>query len=310
MGGESSKSDSNSSKSNSDSSSNSANNDGKLEEMVFQKENENKIINRVWIVKKSISLSDGHVDFVPFHLLSLSKIFNKDFYNVILFEPKQNVFKIKNLFNSNFKHWAIILELSNSSYVNIQFGRDGFSLKEFNKTEVKGESVFNSIIETWGEENDPYSFCYLGKTNYNYNDLKNILIERKDIETKKFKEEGKTYYNALHNNCQHFACDIEKILFNSIKVWHSFGYYLEDFFKKFFPNININKIKEINEKKIKEKNKELFKKNIDELKARYAILSGYEEAKKFGYGNMRHCLDESKINLEKLYSFKYEDFLD
>ena len=310
MGGESSKSDSNSSKSNSDSSSNSANNDGKLEEMVFQKENENTIIKRVWIVKKSISLSDGHVDFVPFHLSSLSTIFNKDFYNVKLFKPKPNVFKIKNEYNSNFKHWAIILELSNSSYVNIQFGRDGFSLKEFNKTEVKGESVFNSIIETWGEENDPYSFCYLGKANYNYNNLKNNLIKRKDIETKKFKEEGKTYYNALHNNCQHFACDIEKILFNSIKVWHSFGYYLEEFFKTFFPNININKIKEIHEKKIKEKNKELLKKNVDELKARYAILSGYEEAKKFGYLNMRHCLDASKKNLEELYSFKYEDFLD
>ena len=115
---------------------------------------------------------------------------------------------------------------------------------------------------------------------------------------------------ALHNNCQHFACDIEKILFNSIKVWHSFGYYLEDFFKTFFPNININKIKEIHEKKINENNKELFKKNVDELKARYAILSGYEEAKKFGYKDMRKHLDKSKKYLEKLYSFKYEDFLD
>ena len=152
MGGESSKSDSNSSKSNSDSSSNSANNDGKLEEMVFQKENENTIIKRVWIVKKSISLTDGHVNLggllkVVYHL------FYKDFDDLKLFKPKPNVFKIKNEYNSNFKHWAIILELSNSSYVNIQFGRDGFSLKEFNKTEVKGESVFNSIIETWGEEN-------------------------------------------------------------------------------------------------------------------------------------------------------------
>ena len=262
MGGESSKSDSNSSKSNSDSSSNSANNDGKLEEMVFQKENENTIIKRVWIVKKSISLNDGHVDFDPLSIRLIRKIFYKDFYNVKLFEPKPNVFKIKNEFNSNFKHWAIILELSNSSYVNIQFGRDGFSLKEFNKTEVKGESVFNSIIETWGEEKYPYSFCYLGKANYNYNNLKNILIKRKDIEKKKFKEEGKTYYNALHNNCQHFACVIEKILFNSIKVWHSFGYYLEDFFKTFFPNININKIKEIHEKKLRKRIKYYSKKML------------------------------------------------
>ena len=287
MGEEVSTSQLNSSQLVSDSNSNGFENTFKLEKMVFQKENENTIIKRVWIVKKSISLSDGHVDLNPFLKVDIliRKIFDKDFddhfEDLKLFEPKPNVFKIKNEYNSNFKHWAIILELSNSSYVNIQFGRDGFSLKEFNKTEVKGESVFNSIIETWGEENAPYSFCYLGKANYNYNNLKNNLIKRKDIETKKFKEEGKTYYNALHNNCQHFACDIEKILFNSIKVWHSFGYYLEEFFKTFFPNININKIKEIHEKKIKEKNKELFKKNVDELKARYAILSGYEE-EKFG----------------------------
>ena len=62
-------------------------------------------------------------------------------------------------------------------------------------------------------------------------------------------------------------------------------------------------------KKINENNKELFKKNVDELKARYAILSGYEE-EKYEYLDMLIYLDKSKKYLEELYSFKYEDFLD
>lgn len=36
-----------------------------------------------------------------------------------LIRPKINIFKIKNSYNSSFKHWGIILELSNGSYVNI-----------------------------------------------------------------------------------------------------------------------------------------------------------------------------------------------
>ena len=310
MGGESSKSDSNSSKSNSDSSSNSANNDGKLEEMVFQKENENTIIKRVWIVKKSISLRDVHVGLDLFH--KFLNLFHDDFYNFAFFQPKPNVFKIKNEYNSNFKHWAIILELSNNSYVNIQFGRDGLSLKESNKTDIDGESVFNSITETWGEENHPYSFCYLGNANFDYSNLKEILIKLKNNETKKYKEEGKIYYNLLHCNCQHFSCEIEKILFGSIKVWHSFKYYLEDFFETFFPNININTLKDLHEKKINEKNKISFKKYVDELKEKYSILSEFEKTKKYEYycQKSRLFLDTVKKNLEKLYSFKCDDFLD
>ena len=319
MGGEASKSNSNFSKSDSDFSSNSANKNGKLEEMAFKKENENTKIKRVWIVKKSISLTDGHVNLSAFinPFLKLKYAFYRstnisELYNLKLFEPKKNVFKIENEYKSYCKHWAIILELSNGSYVNIQFGGNGFSLKESNKTDVKGESVLNSITETWGEENHPYSFCFLGKANYKYSDLKNILIKRKDDETKKFKEEGKTYYNALHNNCQHFACEIEKILFGSIRVWHSFEYYLQEFFETFFPNININKLKDRHQKNINEKNKELFKKNIDILKEKYAKLSEYEKTKKFKYSRrkIRLLLDESKEELERLFSFKCEDFWD
>ena len=319
MGGESSKSNSNSSKSDSDSSSNSAHKKGKLEEITFLKENENTKIKRVWIVKKPISLADGHVNLLMHRtfckiILLLRKIPSK--YMVLndseFFEPKQNVFKIKNEYNSCFKHWALILELSNGSYVNIQFGRDGFSLKEFNETDVEGESVLNSITETWGEETLPYSFCYLGNADYEYNNLKNKLIKRKDDEAKKFKEEGKTYYNALHNNCQHFVCEIEEILFGSINVWHSFKYYLQDFFENFFPNININKLQNIHEKNIAEKNKILFKKNVDMLKEKYEILSECEKTKKYeNYCQyIRISLDDSKELLERNYSLKYDDFLD
>ena len=323
MGGESSKSNSNSSKSDSDSSSNSAHKNGKLEEITFLKENENTKIKRVWIVKKAISFADEHVGLYRYltvypaielqqALYKIPSTYIVDLNNLEFFEPKQNVFKIKNEYNSCFKHWALILELSNGSYVNIQFGRDGFSLKEFNETDVEGESVLNSITETWGEETLPYSFCYLGNADYEYNKLKKILIKRKDDEVKKFKEEGKTYYNALHNNCQHFVCEIEKILFGSINVWHSFKYYLQDFFENFFPNININKLQNIHEKNIPEKNKILFKKNIDMLKKKYEILSEFEKTKKYEdyWQNIRIYLDELKGLLEIKYSLKYDDFLD
>ena len=212
MGSESSKSDSNSSKSESDSSSNSANNNGELETMDCLKENENTIINRVWIVKKSITLQDRHVNVFSLKLyLRLNRtLYSESDLNLV--KPKPNIFKIKNKCNSTWKHWAIILELSNDSYVNIQFGKNGFFLKEYNKTDIEGESVFNSIMATWGEEDRPFSFCYLGNANYQYDKLKITLNEKKNKESKRFEEKGETYYNALFKNCQHFACDIEKIL--------------------------------------------------------------------------------------------------
>ena len=62
MGSESSNSNSNSSKSDSDIYSNSADNKKQLETMVCHPENENTMINRVWIAKKSISMLDEHVN--------------------------------------------------------------------------------------------------------------------------------------------------------------------------------------------------------------------------------------------------------
>ena len=137
---------------------------------------------------------------------------------------------------------VIILELSNGSYVNIQFGRKGFSLKEYNKeeTQLEGENLLNSILETWGKEDTPCSFCYLGNAKYKYDDLKEKLKTEKSKEAANFEENGKTYYNACFSNCQHFACDIEKILFGKIQFWHSFEYYLKEFYQKFFEKININ----------------------------------------------------------------------
>ena len=127
------------------------------------------------------------------------------------------------------QHWAILLELSNDSYVNIQFGRNGFALKEFNKNDNEGKNILNAMDETWGQKTFFKYFCYLGNANYEYENLKKYLKEIKDKETKKFEEEGKTYYNLFHYNCQHFACEIEKVLFNKIKIWHSFNYGLNSF---------------------------------------------------------------------------------
>ena len=129
-----------------DSSSNSAEVKDKLEEMNCGKENANTIINRVWIIKKSISLFDRQI-FVS----SISPIIKNG---------KTNPFIPSNRVTPNFKHWAIILELSNGSYVNIQFGRNGFSLEEFNKTNIEGENLMHSIIETWGQEGILFLFVF------------------------------------------------------------------------------------------------------------------------------------------------------
>jgi len=253
MGSESSKSNSNSSKSDSDSSSNSGNQNGNLEKMDCRKENDNTKIYRVWIVKKSISLNDGHIRLYriyEFYAQSVKFIFGK---KTNFLKLERNIFDIENETKWWFKHWAIILELSNDTYVNIQFGRDGFSLDEFNKTIIEGENILNSIIKTWGEKTHPCSFCYLGKANYEYEKLKESLKKIKDEEKKCYNEKGNIYYNLTHKNCQHFACDIEKLLFGEIKVWHSFDYYLDDFFNKFFPNVDINILKSKHQEDINKK---------------------------------------------------------
>ena len=74
MGSESFHSNYNSFKSDSDSSSNSGNKNDKLEKINLIQENENTIIKRVWIVKKSITIHDRHItekrtcilDYIPY----------------------------------------------------------------------------------------------------------------------------------------------------------------------------------------------------------------------------------------------------
>ena len=275
MGSDSSKSESNSSESDSESS-NSGNENGNLEIMNCLKENENTKINRVWIAKKSISLKDRNIDL--FHLnLNIRKIRFLKKKNLI--KPLKNVFNIRNKSTLHPMHWAIILELSNKSYVNIQFGRNGFSLKEFNKTDI-GENILNSILSTWGKDGDPFSFCYLGQANYKYEDLKEKLKIKKEKEEKRFKEKGITYYHLLFKNCQHFVCNVEKILFGYIKSWHSFDYYLDEFYNHFFPDINIYEIKQKYGKELHEKNIKLFRlnlKKISKIKINSQSVFGFKE---------------------------------
>ena len=297
MGSESSKSDSNSSKSDSDSSSNSGEK-GELEKMNDRIENRNTIINRVWIVKKSIRLTDrniGNNSLVIKKLLIKNLFKSKDYIEMI--KPKINIFNIKNYWIGYFKHWAIILELSNGSYVNIQFGKNGFSLEEYNKTEIEGENLLNSILGTWGEEDAPFSFCYLENANYKYEELKLFLQKKKIEESKSCEENGKTYYNACFNNCQHFVCEIEKILFNTIQTYHSFNYYLNEFYDYFFPKIDIDKLKLKYQNEINKKNEELFKLNVKKLNDdKFKSLSINEQKR-------------IKSKIEKWYSRKCEDYL-
>ena len=144
-----------------------------------------------------------------------------------------NLFNIKNCIISQAKHWAIILELSNNTYVNIQFGRTGFSLKEFNVGE-RCENVYRAISDTWGRKDCPLSFCYLGEANYSYRSLLKYLVRKKEKESDEVDKKGKVWYNLFTENCQLFACEVEALIFGEIKFWHSFPYYLEDFYQKFF----------------------------------------------------------------------------
>ena len=245
----------------SQSSSNSGEKKDELETIHDLPENCGTIIRRVWITKRSISINDGHVNiFIPFGYYFQRNI------TVDVEKPKINIFMVENEIKLYFKHWAVILELSNDTFVNVQFGSNGLSLKEFNQTDVKGENILNAILNTWGEEEHPFSFLYLGEANFEYDELKKFLKEKNEKENENFKENGKIYYNILFNNCQHFACDIEKMLFDKIQFWHSFDYYLEDFLLHFFPDIDMNALKLKHKENIAKENKELYMKNIFRIK--------------------------------------------
>ena len=301
MGSDSLKSEYNSLESESESESSNSGTEGNLYRMNCLRENENTIINRVWVVKKSICLTDRHVNLFNLGLDFSEILFLK---KINLIKPLKNQFYIKNQFNSNFKHWAIILELSNNSYVNIQFGRNGFSLKEFNRTDIEGENIFNSILCTWGEDGTPFSFCYLGKTkNYEYENLKKILKKIKEKEEKRFEENGKTYYNALFANCHHFVCYVEKIIFCYIVPLHIFCFYLDDFFNHFFPDINLCELIQKYEGELHKKNEKLFKLNVERIK------SIKINSKSF-FGFKERDIEKIKKKVEELFNMKFDDYLD
>lgn len=245
--------------------------------MDFEPSNSNTTIKRVWIVKKPISLTDGHI------VIDTSK-YTLFLENVPqLLKSKKNIFNIKNEWNTHIKHWAIILELSNDSYVNIQYGNIGISLKEFNKTQIEGENILNAILNTWGEKDTPLSFCYLGETSYDYEKLKKILIEKKDKEIKKVEEYGSLFYNIFSFNCQDFSKDIEIIIFKKMKTIHFFKFYLDAFFNEFFPNKNINKLKLMIDENNKKKNKEILEKNKKILEEYKQKMGKYERHKNLIY---------------------------
>ena len=156
-----------------------------------------------------------------------------------------------------------------------------------------------------GGKKSPYTFCYLGVANYEYDNLKIVLSRVKN------KEKGGIYYNVGYSNCQHFACDVEKILFNRIMKWHSFEYYLDEFFRIFFQDININTLKKEYEEKIKKENIERFKANVKNMKKELEeteknINNEYVRNDYYEYFN------KTKEELEKLYSkysLKFDDYI-
>ena len=292
--------------------------------MIFLTENVNTIINRVWIAKKSITLTNRHVKLGAMNPFYNSKLKVKE---EVIVRLKKNIFNLNSFPNYEFKHWAIIMELSNNTFVNIQFGRNGFSLKEFNKTDIECESVFNSILEIWGEDSAPISFCYLGNANYNYEKLKNYLKDIKEKETKYFNENKKTYYNLCFNNCQHFACDIEKQLFCKIKGWHSFEFYLNEFFAKFFPDKDITQLKLKYESDLKKRNEELILSNLEKIgynkqennkekiKALFWKMFEKDENTFFKYiDQFLSLIDEfppsekGKMMIKNIYSLNFDDY--
>ena len=239
----------------------------KLEIMECKPENENTTIKRVWIAQRSITTSNGYIDLYYHPIYEQIKYL----FNLKTQEDKTikkfyiNAFNISDKEKSLMHHWAIILELSNNTFVNIQYGELGFSLKEFNKTIVEGENIFNSILDTWGEINDPFSFFYLGDTNYEYEKLKNHLKEIKEKESKSFALKKCIDYSLIFKNCHDFCYDIENIIFGSQKFSHSFDININKFFKLYFPNLNITKLRAKHQEDIRKKNLDILKNNMNNI---------------------------------------------
>ena len=70
-------------------------------------------------------------------------------------------------------------------------------MKEFNKTDIEGENALNSILDTWGKDGAPFSFCELGNADYKYDKLIEYLKIKKDEEKINFQKNKKINYNFL-----------------------------------------------------------------------------------------------------------------
>lgn len=156
------------------------------------------LITRVWICRKTISLYDEHV-------------FRED--GSMVKNMGKGFLQLGELFlGRDIYHWAVILELSNNCAVNIQFGRDGTSLKIFSSGN-KFENVAQAIRETWGQKNASKKFCFLGKPRKVFNEIYYYLEEKKR-EEKLFG----VFYNLITYNCQLFAVEVEKEIFGIKKL--------------------------------------------------------------------------------------------
>ena len=251
-----------------------------LENLNYTKKNSHETIRRVWIAKKAIPFPFDDAQILGLYEISkynpseyIKEILKKESISIPKIEPlKLNLFNINNSIKTNPKHWAIILELYNKTFVNIKFGRTGISLKEFSN----GERCFNAylaIAETWGLKDCPLSFCYLGEGSYSYRSLLKYLVRKKELESNEIDKKGRIWYNLFVENCQLFACEIEAFIFGEIKLWHSFPYYLEDFYQEFFdiPKSNMNTFESAVKDNIDKLNIEIYKKNMKNIEEYAAV---------------------------------------
>lgn len=103
----------------------------------------------------------------------------------------KSVFLTKRHIGNQIHHWAVLVELENTNWANIQFGGDGV-FTHFFKT-------FNgAALSTWGEQDEVVRTKSYGdaKTNYTLKNLKE--------EADKIKNEHPDY-NVITNNCHDFA---------------------------------------------------------------------------------------------------------
>ena len=125
----------------------------------------------------------------------------------------------------------------------------------------------------------------MGEANYSYRSLLKYLVRKKEKESDEVDKKGKVWYNLFTENCQLFACEVEALIFGEIKFWHSFPYYLEDFYQKFFgiKKYNMNIFQSALKDRIDKANIEIyieeyiaeFKKRLskdDLLKVKYDLI--------------------------------------